>query len=89
MEWTDFRYCHHGFANGFKLKVQTSQGTHDDNGATNFALLCGPFKTSENFETVSHSLSHEPGDWGVNKWCPDGTKLCNIKTKVEWGGSSR
>ncbi|XP_032076131.1 vitelline membrane outer layer protein 1-like [Thamnophis elegans] len=75
-EWGKMAMCPEGYANGFSLKVQPSQGINkDDTGLNGIRLHCAHGEIIE-------SLTGEDGEWGEAVKCSNGN-LMSFMLKVE------
>ena len=76
-EWGSEDTCKNGSVNGFRFKVEESQGTlGDDTGANGIELKCS------NGQTLK-SVEGRWGKWSEFIYCPNGTYFCGISTQVE------
>lgn len=73
--------CKRGFATGFQLRSEPSQGMGDDVAAVNLKLRCTDFNRK-----VYYASGEELTDWGkytTEQVCPPNTAICGILTHVE------
>lgn len=88
--WGSYRgdvKCENGFATGFQLRSEPSQGTGDDTAAVDLKLRCTGLDG-----TISHAVGEELLTWGKftkEQKCLPETAVCGIVTYVEdsqgWG----
>ena len=75
-EWCNEDTCKNGYVNGFRFKVEESQGTfRDDTGANGIELKCSDGQTLK-------SAEGKWGEWSDFIYCPSGKYICGIKTQV-------
>jgi hypothetical protein len=76
-DWYNSQSCGDGFT-GFNLKVEGKQGSDDDTAANDVKLWCPSQQT--------WIAANNPARWGQYQgqtYCPGGTKICGIRTRVE------
>ncbi|XP_073727816.1 LOW QUALITY PROTEIN: vitelline membrane outer layer protein 1 homolog [Misgurnus anguillicaudatus] len=75
-EWSDIKWCSHGFLTSFQLKVEPYQSSWDDTAVNNIRFICSTGNTPEGSGTSW-------GDWGDWSNKCQGKGICGIKTRVE------
>lgn len=78
------KHCHNGFATGFRLRSQSSQGfLKDDVGAVDFKLICSGINGNRS-QVISDDNGFLPwGSWTKDQHCPRKSVVCGIATQVD------
>ena len=76
-DWGEIMFCHSGFFTGANFRSEPKQASGDDTAGNNLALRC-----SNGHEIFTEAPGSKWGSWLGWKNCPDGTKICGLRTLV-------
>ena len=74
--WRGYATCNSGYMKGVQLRSESNQGGGDDSAANGLRFICtdGGWK---------YPCDGYWGSWSNTKYCPSGSAVIGIKTKVE------